>query len=74
MKRPKFDPVDLRQCQAEISNHTPFSLGPPEWRRCSSTPLYVATERKIGLDGHSECGAQSIVIKTDPQAGAPKSK
>lgn len=43
-------PPDKERCQAEKPNG-PFRMGGPAYSRCSSRPLFIATERKKGPDG-----------------------
>lgn len=52
-KKPKLEPVDEKQCQAEKPNGAnAFTLGGrPGMVRCKAKPVYVLTENKPGKDG-----------------------
>lgn len=57
--RPKIEPVDTDQCQAEKNKHTIMSLGgSPKRVRCTNKPKVIATEKKKGADGQR--GAMSL--------------
>ncbi len=54
------EPVDLKQCQADIpTGQGPFTWGPyTPYRRCTNVPTKIITETKRGDDGQT--GSMSV--------------
>lgn len=53
-------PLDLKQCQTEITFYRPFVMGGPtlQVERCKERPAFIATEKTAGPDGLK--GAMSL--------------
>lgn len=46
------EPVDPRQCQADIITYNAFRFGPPyQSRRCEEAAVWIATENEPAGDG-----------------------
>jgi hypothetical protein len=61
-----LQPVDLKQCQAEVvttRNNTWQMGGRPEREvtRCEKAPVFIVSERTPGGDGR--CGAMSLCLE-----------
>lgn len=55
----QLEQPDLKQCQAERVERTPFALGGTHRRtRCANTPTAIAFENKAGDDGQK--GSMSL--------------